>query len=70
MQTAQKLQQENSFLREQINSKNKILEEKNRQVAQHQKILEQKNHYILQLEEALKQKNQSKRQSNAGVLIS
>ena len=41
MQTAQKLQQENDFLREEIINKNKILD--------------QKNHYILQLEEALKQ---------------
>ena len=41
MQTAQQLQQENTFLRDQVDKKDQILEEK--------------NHYIRQLEEALKQ---------------
>jgi len=51
MKTAQELQQENNFLREKLDEKNKSINQKN-------KILEQKNHYITQLEEALKQQRQ------------
>ena len=46
MQTAQTLQEEISVLKTEIDTKNKILEEK--------------NHYILQLEEALKQQRQKR----------
>lgn len=45
MQTIQKLQEENIFLKEKIHTSNKIIE--------------QKNHYIVQLEEALKQQRQT-----------